>query len=495
MALLDNFKHFFLPRFLQRFDRKLILTNPVAWSSRAHLVSWFGLLSTCFLVLLFLVIPNDPRHDSTVYLPTFFIAILSIVGIIFYLIYLLRFNVFKRFGTYTRASMLSSFLLIFTCLGFIISLPFIPSIVESYRANRAFSTEELVKDTDRMNFLISELLYDSLIVDFNSDTLLLSDAKVFKYREENGFQVENFYNDTINICTQSYLLNQIAEHDSVLSLGNQIYVLLDAPDYEFLNSDKARRYLFEPKLSRLNRYYNVHRSFNKDSLSNWNSEFKILKVKYASDEVYYNSGWEYAHTTLGATYLDILGVRSIEAGLDNISFRKFFWYDETPEILFRVWFYISLGLSLLLFIFRHSTTKIFFISLLVAVLLMMLSGLFVAFLGLEEIGILNLMLFYIAIFCALSSTTFRSLKKSRLTGVSLNIFAASIGFVPIIIVFLYYAHLREKYRNTNFEMDYDYTYFAIHLQWAEVVGIILLLIMIPTFLYSCYRKWYALPDE
>jgi uncharacterized membrane protein len=125
----------------------------------------------------------------------------------------------------------------------------------------------------------------------------------------------------------------------------------------------------------------------------------------------------------------------------------------------------------------------------------MLSGLFVAFLGLEEIGILNLMLFYIATFCVLSSKTFKSLKKSRLTGVSLNIFAASIGFVPIIIVFLYYAHLREKYRNTNFQMDYDYTYFAFNLQWAEVVGIILLLIMIPTFLYSCYRKWYALPDE
>jgi hypothetical protein len=495
MALLENIKHLLLPKFLKRFDRKLILNNPVAWSARAHLVSWFGLLSTCFLALLFLIIPNDPRHDSTVYLPIFFIAILSVVGIIFYLIYLLRFNVFKRFGAYTRASMLSSFLLIFTCLGFIISQPFIPSIVESYRANRAFSSEELVKDTDRMNFLISELLYDSLIVDFSRDTVLLSNAKVFKYCDENGFKVENFYNDTINICTQSYLLNQISEHDSVLSLRNQTYVLLDAPDYEFLNCDKARRYISKSKLSRLERYYNVHRSFNKDSLSNWSSEFKKLKVKYASNEVYYNTGWEYAHTSLGSSYLDILGVRSIEEGLDNISFRKFFWYDDTPEILFRVWFYISLGLSLLLFIFRHSTTKIFFISLLVAVLLLMLSGLFVAFLGLEEIGILNLMLFYIATFCVLSSKTFKSLKKSRLTGVSLNIFAASIGFVPIIIVFLYYAHLREKYRNTNFQIDYDYTYFAFNLQWAEVVGIILLLIMIPTFLYSCYRKWYALPDE
>lgn len=495
MAFLENIKHLLLPKFLKRFDRKLILNNPVAWSSRAHLVSWFGLLSTCFLVLLFLIIPNDPRRDSTVYLPVFFIAILSVVGIIFYLIYLLRFNVFKRFGSYTRASMLSSFLLIFTCLGLLISQPFIPSIVESYRANRAFSTEELVKDTDRMNFLISELLYDSLIVDFSRDTVLLSDAKVFDYCKENGLKVESFFNDTIKVYTQSFLLNQIAEHDSVVSMGNQKYILLDAPDYEFLNSNKARRYISKPNLSRLERYYTVHRSFQKDSLSNWNSEFKKLKVKYASNEFYYNSGWEYAHTSMGVSYIDILGVRSIEEGLDNISFRKFFWCDETPEILFRVWFYIALGLSLMLFIFRHSTMKTFFISLLVSVLLLMLSGLFVAFLGLEEIGILNLMLFYIAMFCALSITTFKSFKKSRLTGVSLNVFAASIGFVPIIIVFLHHAHLKEKYSDTNFQMDYDYSNFALHLQWAEVVGLVLLLIMIPTLLYSCYRKWYALPDE
>ena len=114
-------KQLFLPSFLKKFDRKLLLTNPTAWAARAHFVSWFSFLGIGLLSLIFFIIPNDPRHDSTVYLPTFFLVILSIVGIVFYLIYLLRFNVFKRFGNYTRTSMLSSFVLIFVSLGWLIS--------------------------------------------------------------------------------------------------------------------------------------------------------------------------------------------------------------------------------------------------------------------------------------------------------------------------------------------------------------------------------------
>jgi hypothetical protein len=495
-------KQFLLPEFLKRYDRKLLLSNPSTWATRAHFVSWFSVLASLLLVLIFLIVPNDPRHESTVYLPTFFLVILSIVGIVFYLIYLLRFNVFKRFGNYTRASMLSSFLYIFISVGWLIFLPFIPSLVESYRAEKAYTTVELIEDTDRMNFLISEIIYDSLSTIFVGDTVFVSDSLVNNYNSQNKFYVENFHENGLNICTQSFLIRKIQDHDSIISIDKNLYVLLDAPDYQFLSNSKSRRYSntnSQKQLSRLELFNKVHRAHKQDSLNAWNREFNILKNKYASTEYnyvggeYYRASYEYTYTETGQSYIDKLNIRSIDEGLSNICFRKYFWYGESIQIFSRIWFYTVLGLSLLIFIFRHSTTKVFFLSLLVAVLLMMASGLLVAFLSLEEIGILNLMLFYIGIFFVMSFSVFKVNKKSRLNGISLNIFSLSIGFVPILIVFLNHAILKQRYDTLYY--SYEFSNFTFHLQIAEVIGIILIVFMIPTFLYSSYRKWYALPDE
>ena len=495
-------KKLLFPSFLRNFDRKLMLTNPTIWVTRAHFVSWFSFLGVIFLTMIFWVLPNDPRHESTVYLPTFFLVILSIVGIVFYLIYLLRFNVFKRFGNYSRRSILSSFVFIFLSIGWIILFPFIPSLIESYRADQTYTSEELVNDTDRLNFLIGELIYDSLSTEFHRDTLHVSDTLVAQHCDSNQINVENFYNNGVNFCTQSYFINSFRDYDSLVSLGGGKYILMNVPDYQFLNSNKARQYTADniPESTvRKRLYYEIHRSYNIDSLDEWNAQFNLLKNKYASDEYngfrgeYYNEVG-YAYTPSGISYFDKLNVRSIEEGLRNISFRKYFWYGDAFEIFSRIWFYTVLGLSLLIFIFRHTTTKVFFLSLLVSVLLLMVSGLITAFLGLDEIGILNMMLFYIGIFFVISLSSFKANKKSRMNGISINLVTSSIGFVPILIVLLYHAILKERYSDSYF-VNYNYSQIGLHLQVAEVLGILLLIAMIPTFIYSFYRKWYSLPDE
>lgn len=497
-----HMKKLFFPSFLKNFDRELMLTKPTVWVTRAHFVSWFSFLGVIFLTLIFWVLPNDPRHESTVYLPTFFLVILSIVGIVFYLIYLLRFNVFKRFGNYNRRSMLSSFGFIFLSIGWIILLPFIPSLIESFRADRAYSSEELVNDTDRLNFLIGELIYDSLSTKFNRDTLFVSDKLVSQHCDSNKIEVENYFDNGVNYCTQSYFINNFRDYDSLVSLGSGKYILMDVPDYQFLSASKALQNSSN-SLSVSNRrkklYYQIHRSYNVDSLANWNTQFNLLKNKYASNEY---SGFRgeyyievgYAYTPSGLSYFDKLNVRSIEEGLSNIIFRKYFWYGDAFEIFSRIWFYTVLGLSLLIFIFRHTTTKVFFLSILVSVLLLMVSGLITAFLGLDEIGILNMMLFYIGIFFVISFSSFKANKKSRINGISINLVTSSIGFVPILIVLLYHAILKERYSDSYF-VNYNYLRLGLHLQIAEVLGFLLLIAMIPTFVYSFYRKWYSLPDE
>jgi len=492
MRILEKMKSWFLPSFLRKFDHKLLLNNPVLWTSRAHLVSWLGLLSLAILALIFFTIPNDPRHESVVYLPTFFILIVSIVGMIIWLIYLLRFNVFKRFGTYTWKSMLGSFLLLFASLGWFVLLPFLPSAIETYRADQAYTSEELVLETERMNFLISELIYDSLIVDFTGDTLLVSDSLIQAENDKNTYVIENYMEESLNICTQEYLRRRIVDYDSIVSIGNGYYILLTAPNYRFLNADKSKRYFPQKTLSNLEFYNLIHRNYNSDSLNNWRTEFEKLKTKYASDEDYYLNRTYYESD--GSSYLDMLGIRSIEEGLENISFRKYFWSGKAIEVFFRIWFYTVLGLSLLIFVFRHSTTKVFFLSLFVSVLLMMISGLLGAFLSLDEIGIYTLIFLYILMSVISTFSIFKSIRKSIIQGIALNLFTLVIGFLPLIIVFYYNEIISSRYGDSPNYYSY-YAEFEVRIQVAEVLGILLLIILIPTLIYKAYRKWYALPDE
>jgi hypothetical protein len=492
MRIIEKLKSWFLPAFLRNFDHKLLLNNPVLWTSRAHLVSWLGLLSLAILALIFFTIPNDPRHESVVYLPTFFILIVAIVGIIIWLIYLLRFNVFKRFGTYTWKSMLGSFLLLFASLGWFVLLPFLPSAIETYRADQAYTSEELVLETERMNFLISELVYDSLSVDFTGDTLLVSDSLIQAENDKNTYVIENYLEESLNICTQQYLRKRIADYDGILSIGNGYYVLLTAPNYRFLNADKSKRYFPIKTLSNLAFYNLIHRNYNSDSLNNWRTEFEEFKTKYASDEDYYLNRTYYEND--GSYYLEKLGVSSIEEGLGNISFRKYFWRGEAIEVFFRIWFYSVLGLSLLIFVFRHSTTKVFFLSFFVSVLLMMISGLLGAFLSLDEIGVYTLILLYILMFFIYTFSIFKSTRKSKIQGIALNLFTLLIGFLPLIIVLYYNEMISSRYINNPDYYNY-YADFDVRIQVAEVAGILLLIILIPTLIFKAYRKWYALPDE
>jgi hypothetical protein len=190
----------------------------------------------------------------------------------------------------------------------------------------------------------------------------------------------------------------------------------------------------------------------------------------------------------------MLGIRSIEEGLENISFRKYFWSGKAIEVFFRIWFYTVLGLSLLIFVFRHSTTKVFFLSLFVSVLLMMISGLLGAFLSLEEIGIYTLIFLYILMFFISTFSIFKSTRKSIIQGIALNLFTLVIGFLPLIIVFYYNEIISSRYGDSPDYYSY-YAEFEVRIQVAEVVGIMLLIILIPTLIYKAYRKWYALPDE
>jgi len=146
----------------------------------------------------------------------------------------------------------------------------------------------------------------------------------------------------------------------------------------------------------------------------------------------------------------------------------------------------------LLFSFRHSTAKTFFLSLLSAIVLLILTSLVLAFTGWDEEGVYNSLIFYFVVALGLSIGIFFSDKRQVATGIALNLFLWLLPFVPLCIVASYY----ERLRRLDYERYYE-RYDAMklqHLFYAEVIGIVLLVVMIGTYVHKAYRRWYASPE-
>ena len=85
-----NIKKPLMPGFLKRAEQKLLLNKPGIWSTRVHLVVYYSVLFLLVLAALCFLEPNDPRDYSTTEVWTGFVTIISGIGIIVWMIYLLR---------------------------------------------------------------------------------------------------------------------------------------------------------------------------------------------------------------------------------------------------------------------------------------------------------------------------------------------------------------------------------------------------------------------
>src|SRR5262249_13143809 len=125
------------------------------------------------LLLISFIVPDDPRNPEEVYNWIVLISVISLLAFVFWMIYLMRFNVFKRFGEWKKLDTVKTFLLYFLVILIIVSWPFIPPIVQSIRADNKYSAAELINDVNAMNVKLCQLEKDSVNKRFSSDTLQL----------------------------------------------------------------------------------------------------------------------------------------------------------------------------------------------------------------------------------------------------------------------------------------------------------------------------------
>jgi hypothetical protein len=489
----------FAPAFINRLDRYLLLNKPEAWSARTHLVVYYGILFIALLTLIAFLVPDDPRTRSGADSWAGFVSLVSIVAIVGWAIYLLRFNVFKRYGLTSPVNRLITFALYFVSIGTFVLFCYVQPAVESIRANAAYTDEEIVNDINKVNLNVNWLEYDSLDHKWNEDTILITERAPVSSNELYDVDVvetADAYSrkrTKIEMNPKTFAIS-LPKQDSARKLNDSVYLFLRCPSYVFLYNYRARPDSVE-SLGAVDIYRQVVQNYkppaNKEQLRN---ELTAIRKKYRweqwEDDTY--NIYEY-RTTIADRIRWRYGINDINDSMYNILTRKHRWESENLQILVRVFFYSTLVLCLLAFAFRHSTAKTFFLSILTAIILTILTSLMMVFsMDSSEIALFGYIIFYFIAALGISITAFIATKRNVVTGIAINIMLWMLPFMPLCAVALYYANLK---RIDRFDYDKDYYLQEQYLFAAEIIGILLLIIMIGTYFHKIYRKWYAAPEH
>jgi hypothetical protein len=490
-------KRFLIPGFLNKADDSLLLNNPVIWTTRTHLVVYYTFLFAFVLTLLCFIVPEDPRNESNVFVWTTLTAILSSLGIILWIIYLLRFNVFKRFGNNGSMDALKNFILFFLALGSMIAPAFIPAAVESMRANKAYANEEVVNDINSINTKINQLEYDSLNHKWKKESYIVRDSVAGAYIDAAAAVSDNM----IDSITGSYFVDtanfrqKLLMADSVVKLNDSMYNFYTCPEYVFLRIYNADRYTITKVKNDLNLYKEIIQYFKPIDKQNVAAELKQLLQKYLPPAARQYANYAKPYNEY-SSYRDVLDERyqlyDAEQAISNIIDKKYRWYSNNAS-RFRVWYYITFVLVLLAFIFRYSTVKAFFLSILTCIILLVLSALLVAFFRIDEAGGIGLALFYYFIFFTLFMVTAKSNIRTTAGGIALNIVTFFTAIIPLQCMLCYYS-----YTEKDFTLVHTAEYYETkenYLLIAEIAGIVLFLVLLQPFFKPLYRNWFAKPEE
>ena len=488
-----------VPAFLQRLDDTLLRNKPNTWATRAHLVIWFAGLFAFVLIAFCFMIFFDAKEYSNTGSWTTFVSLIAFIGFVFWLIFLLRFNVFKRYGNWCMWDGLKNFGLYFLSIGAMVALCFIPSAVETYRANQQFGNDEIVNDINEINTTACKLEYNLLPQQWTADTfdIIKREVAVQSYTEEDmvtaDTEVTAVIDQAIIAPVQNYvrphavmdtveLRRRIAETDSLIKINDSLYVFFKCPDYQFVNSYNANNYSEKKILRTKDIYYSVIKNFQKPGIRQaLLKRMDELKIKYAADSrysSYYDQNEEYSVTdSYDKKISKKYSLNQIGYGIDNAVTKKYAWADHW-DVYVRFFYYITLLLTILVFIFRHSTVKIFFLSILTAVLLMIITGLFMIVGNGGESSVFSFIILYYFIFTGIALSIFAAKKRNVVQGISLNLFLFATPFIPIIFVALNEAVKRSQHYANPVNIIKEKNDSGLYYLIAEIAGSLILLILL-----------------
>ena len=513
-----------VPGFLKKLDNYLLINKPAVWSARTHLALWYSLLFAAALALTCFVVPFDARENSDVAAWVLFVSVIIGINVIGWLIYLLRFNVFKKFGHLPAAYGIKTFLLYAVVIGSFIAWAYIPAVVESIRANQAYTNEEIVRDINTANLDLCLLERDSLELKWGADTCIVRKDTVAAPEKKEQAEASVNLNEVaeeaeaaeeepdtavkgpVSTITLYYahsdaavLQKRLASADSVIRPNDSTYVFYECPTYNFMSFD-ADAWSRVKLLSSVDIYNKVLKNYRKpnraavrkqlDSIRmKYNREYELASKFYYPRNYHFNRGNYIGHTQ--SKY----GMYDVSSSMNHITDKKYRWENRLIRDYVRPFYYIVFILTLLVFIFRHTTVKTFFLSVLAAIILLILTSLVFAFTRFRggSQSVYWVMLVYFLLFAVVAFTIGIDRVRYGWKGIALNLFVFSLPYIPLIIVAQYYDCLREKYY--SYEHPEKFLHKELHTHLAEAGGLVLVLLLLDIVIKPLYRKWYALPEQ
>lgn len=493
-----------VPAFLNRLDAKLLRNKPGIWQIQTHMVLYAALLFAIMLALLSLLVFFDAKQPGAVSGWVTFTALVSLIGFVVWMIYLLRFNVFKRFGNWQPWDGLKSMLLFFICIGAMVAVCFIPSAVQTYRANLQFGDEEMVHDINTLNTNACLLEYDILPLKWTPTSYKVLDrAELEKRRNSAGaaidtaaIRVDDSTSVSYTLADTAELRMKINETDSLVKMNDSVYVFFECPRYNFVGNYGADEYTQTKTLSPAQLYRTVIRNYQKPDRAALTKQMEALKTKWAARSRYGYYEEEPDYSTNGTVNYETMiskkySLRRVNNGIDNAVNSKYEWKKHWRSYL-RVFYYCTLVLTLLLFIFRHSTVKTFFLSLLAAVVIVILTALMMlTSYNSSETSLLSFIVLYYIVFGGTALSIFGAGSRTTVQGIALNLFLFMTPFMPLV-----FTALNEAIHESNYQPGIirEERHTALYFFIAEVTGAVLLLAATEPLFKKLYRKWFAAPE-
>ncbi len=501
-----NSKRPLTPGFLNDIDQELLKNKPVTWSTRIHLALYYVLTFAVALIIISFIVPDDPREHNTISNWIVLLGIVSLLAFIFWVIFLLRFNVFKRFGQWRSTDTVKTFILYFLVIILIVALPFIPPIIQSIRANAAYTSGELAGDINDMNLKLCRLERDSIDTRFARDTFLVRDSVSDAIIGSRLYNIDTAHAgpDGYDLIDTVMLNDKLAVADSVKQLNDSVYVIFHCPEYTFIENFSVSLESTIKVLGSMDIFRQAVQYRQPIDSAAIRKELAGLFAKYSRwhDGIDLTSNYDYSYSDqydmiYAERLRDKYDLHYINWALNNIADKKYRWDTDTIDVSWRAAYYITLVLALLVLIYRHTTRKTFFLSLLSAVILTIITGLFLAMAYSHEAAFFIWIIVYFIIFLILAATIAGNSRRNIVSGIGLNLLVFITAFMPLVVTAAYYIFLREKYEFSDPKEEY-YLRFVneeLHYFIAEIAGFVLLLVLLATIYQKAYRKWYALPEQ
>lgn len=496
-----------MPGFLKKAEQKLLLNKPGIWSSRTHLVLYYGILFMLVLATFAFIDPLDKRENSQSPGWIGFVSIICIIAMTVWLIYLLRFNVFKRYGNIHPQYMLVSFVLSFIATGTIVLFGYVHPVVESVKTNMRISSDEIVNDINAINRKICQFEYKLMQPPWVGDSTILvkdvsADVGPLTYEEyemlPDSVALRSRWHYRYHTMTIDAFNNNRSGYDSLVRINDTFYVIFNTPSFQMLETHGAEDHSNIKVLNSFDLYKQIlsqpppaidQSTLVKEltTLLRKYDDPDIVPAPYGSDLVIQKEdNW---HSILLKKY----NIYAINDNISNITEKKYRWNEEDMHGYARIFYYITLSLSLLVFIFRHSTVKTFFLSLLAGVLLTIFTALVFAFSNNDDSAYFMIIIVYAMLFLGGSLTVFGSNRRNAITGICINLFVFIVPVFPLLCLAWYYEFKQQQYR--RMDKDYYWDNALLYFTYAEIAGLVLLLALMATFINRLYRRWYSLPEN